>query len=448
MKKLYAMIFWLFGTTVALAYPTSFAPLVRETLPAVVSILGQTDMQNSNTQNNGGSAGSGFIYTKSGYIITNNHVVEGMTNIKAVLEDGTEYATTIVGTDALTDLAVLKIDDVKGANLPTLEFGDSDKIYVGDWVIAIGNPLRLGFTVTKGIVSARSRNIQMGLYDDFIQTDTPINRGNSGGPLINMEGKVVGINTMIMSPSGGSIGLGFSIPSNLVAYVATQIIENGEVVRGWIGVGFENMTSEIADSIDFDQKSGTLITSVQKNGPAYKGGIRPGDVVLEINGINITRKKRLPGIIAMSPIGKKIPVKIWRQGKIMNVAVVLVERSNDIASIQQGFGNGDFATNATIEEFGLEVSDITPEIANQYNIDPKIKGVIITGHANSNKGQFSRQFLPQGGIIVMINNIEINSVQMMKKIIDDAKQRKKRQVMFVLQTANGARLIATLPLQY
>ncbi len=447
MKKLYTMILWVLGATMAFAQPASFAPLVQQTLPAVVSILAQVDIKNRRQQGNGVSAGSGFIYTKSGYIITNNHVVDGMTDIKVVLEDGTEYETTIVGTDPLTDLAILKIKNTKGADLPTLEFGDSDKIYVGDWVIAIGNPLRLGFTVTKGIISARSRNIEQGLYDDFIQTDAPINRGNSGGPLISMDGKVVGINTLIFSRTGGNIGLGFAIPSNLVKYVATEIIEKGEVVRGWIGVGFENMTPKIADSIDFKGKGGSYITSVQNGGPADKGGLRPGDVVLEINGISVTRKKRLPGIIATSPIGKKIPLKIWRQGKVLNLTVVLSERKSDLASLQQGFGNGDVASTATITEFGLNISNITPQIAREYNLDPATKGVVITGYEDTNEGLYARRFLPQSGVIVMINNIEVDSVQSVQKIVADAKKRNKRHIMFVLQLANGARVTSILPLR-
>ena len=442
MKILYTVIFWMATSTFALAHPTSFAPLVKKTSPAVVSISGERDIDITGTQGN--VQGSGFIYSKSGYIITNNHVVNGMQKIVAILEDGTELDAEIIGLDPLTDLAVIKIIEPTD-DLPTLQFGDSDEIYVGDWVIAIGNPLRLGGTVTKGIVSARSRNIELGLYDDYIQTDAPINRGNSGGPLINMDGEVVGINTAILSPSGGSVGLGFSIPSNLVKYVATQLIENGRVVRGWIGISFEGITPDIAESIDLPDANGTLVVGVIKNSPAERANLRTGDVILDINGTKITRKKRLPGIIAMSPIGEKIPLKVWRKGKILDIEVILVERKKDIAGLQQEFGDrGQGSLN--IKELGINVSNLTPQVAEEYGIDPNEKGVVITAHLDTNTGKISQRALPIGALIVMINNIETPNIETVQLVIEDAVKRNKRQVMFVLQSPNGSRLIVTVPL--
>lgn len=443
MKKVFIWILscvcqWVFVTT-AFAYPNSFAPLVEKTSSAVVSISGQA----SNAS--GAVGGSGFIMRKDGYIITNNHVVENVKNIRATLKDGTSYDVKIVGRDPNTDLAVLQLQDLKGA-VPFLELADSDDIRVGDWVIAIGNPLGLGHTVTKGIVSARNRNIQAGLYDDFIQTDAPINQGNSGGPLINMDGNVVGVNSMILSRSGGSIGLGFSIPSNLVKYVSDQLLVNGRVVRAWLGVTLDEVTPEIAESIDLPSVQGAVIIGVVPDDPADKAGILAGDVILSVNGKTVTSKQRLPSLIAVSPIGKPIDFGVWRNGKEIRIQVILTERNTDTSAIGQIPQMQVPQGRAILTPFGVELSNITTALARKYQLQGNIKGVVVTGFQGE-RGENTRRYLPEGGVIVRMNNKIITSIADVNTVMTSVLQNKKRNVLFMVRTPQGAKVLITLPVK-
>ncbi|MFN5132673.1 MAG: Do family serine endopeptidase, partial [Candidatus Fonsibacter sp.] len=332
--------------------PDSFADLVEKLTPSVVNISA-TRVVETRSQNpfpfqfppghpfedlfkdfdRGGSPqkrksqalGSGFIIDKAGIIITNNHVIQSAEGIFVKLTNGKEYEAKVLGTDPTSDIAVIKITtkDI----LKAVSFGDSDKARVGDWVVAIGNPFGLGGTVTAGIISARNRDISLGRYDDFIQTDAAINVGNSGGPLFNLKGEVVGINSAILSNSGGSVGIGFAIPSNLAKNVIDQIINTGEIKRGYIGVRIQEVTKEIADSLGLKNVEGALISSVATDGPANKAGILAGDVILEFNNIKVENYRRLQKIVAETPIGKNVDVKIWRNKQIIsrNIKVARLE---------------------------------------------------------------------------------------------------------------------------
>src|SRR5579862_2353755 len=261
------------------------------------------------------SLGSGFVIDPAGYVVTNNHVIADADQITVILHDNTNLKATVVGRDTKTDVAVLKVAADKP--LPVAGWGDSDKARVGDWVLAIGNPFGLGGSVTAGILSARQRDINSGPYDDFLQTDAAINRGNSGGPMFNMDGQVIGINTAIYSPSGGSIGIGFAIPSNLAKEVVDELIREPDhaVHRGWLGVRIQTVTDEIADSLGLDKAKGALVASVNDKGPAQLGGIQPGDVILTFNGKPVEDMRHLPRLVAETPVDKMVPVAIWRKRK-------------------------------------------------------------------------------------------------------------------------------------
>ncbi|MEC9400931.1 MAG: Do family serine endopeptidase, partial [Pseudomonadota bacterium] len=268
------------------------------------------------------SLGSGFVIDgEAGIIITNNHVIEGADEITANFNDGTKLKATLLGTDEKTDLAVLQVEPT--TPLKAVSFGDSDAIRVGDWVMAIGNPFGLGGTVTVGIVSARNRDINSGPYDNFIQTDASINRGNSGGPLFDMEGNVIGINTAIISPSGGSIGIGFAIPANTAMNVIDQLRKFGETRRGWLGVRIQEVTDEIADSLAMDKAMGALVAGVTDDGPAAKAKIEPGDVIIKFDGKDVDTMRELPRMVAETEIGKEVEVTVLRKGEEVAISVIL-----------------------------------------------------------------------------------------------------------------------------
>ena len=273
------------------------------------------------------SLGSGFIINSNGkgesYVVTNNHVIKDADEITVILQDDTRLEAELVGRDKRTDLAVLKVKTDK--KLPSLTFGNSDAARVGDWVIAIGNPFGLGGTVTAGIVSARGRDINSGPYDDFIQTDASINRGNSGGPMFNLDGKVIGINTAIFSPSGGSVGIGFAIPSDTAKPVIAQLIKHGQVRRGWLGVHIQAVTDEIAETLGLTKSSGALVASVIEDGPAEKGKIKAGDVILKFDGKTVSAMRKLPRIVAETEVGKTVDVLVWRNNEEITLGVAVGE---------------------------------------------------------------------------------------------------------------------------
>lgn len=275
--------------------------------------------------------GSGFIIDPDGYVVTNNHVIDGADEITVILEGGDRLEAKVVGRDAKTDLALLKID--ADEPLPYVSFGDSDAARVGDWVVAVGNPFGLGGSVTAGIISARGRDIHAGPFDDFLQVDAPINRGNSGGPLFSTSGEVIGINTAIYSPNGGNVGIGFATPSSLARTVIAQLREKGSVERGWLGVTIQSVTDDIADSLGLDEAEGALVSKVLPDSPAASAGLQQGDVILALNGQRITRFKTLPRLVAEAKTGKPATVTVWRDGREKDVTVTIGRMPEDTASL-------------------------------------------------------------------------------------------------------------------
>ena len=312
------------------------------------------------------SLGSGFIIDKNGYIMTNNHVVAGAEEIKVRLADGREFKAKVVGRDSKTDLALIKISSLF-KSLPVLPLGDSDTIRVGDWVLAIGNPFGLGHTVTQGIISATGRVIGSGPYDDFLQTDAPINPGNSGGPLINLKGEVIGINSAIIATGQG---IGFAIPSNIAKNVVSQLREKGKVVRGWIGVTIQSVTPEIAQSFGLKEAKGALVADVIAGGPADKAGIKRGDVILTFDGKNIKNSTDLPWLVAETPVGKTVDVKIIRNGKEMNVKMKIEELTEQRMAASQ--------MRQPVSDLGMQVDNVTPALRSELGIRDK-SGVVVTG---------------------------------------------------------------------
>ena len=309
------------------------------------------------------SLGSGFIIDRDGYIITNNHVVDSAEEIKAKLADGREFKAKVIGRDKKTDLALIKIAS-PFENLPVLILGDSDKIRVGDWVLAVGNPFGLGHTVTQGIISATGRVIGSGPYDDFLQTDAPINPGNSGGPLVNLKGEVVGINTAIVP---GGQGLGFSIPSNMARSVTSQLKEKGRVVRGWIGVTIQTVTPEMAKSFGLKEAKGALVGDVAPGGPAEKGGMKRGDIITVFDGKEVKSANDLPLLVAETAVGKVVDVTVVRDGKNVPVKIRVEELTEAKIAAQ---------SRAPVQSFGMKLDDITPQWRQQFGVRDKT-GVIV-----------------------------------------------------------------------
>jgi serine protease Do len=328
-----------------------------------------------NRQRRASSLGSGFIIDAEGIVVTNFHVIENAEEITVTLSDETSFTAKVLGQDQKTDIAVLKIDP-GDTTLTAVPFGDSDSLRVGDWVLAIGNPFGLGGTVTAGIVSARGRDIGNGPYDDFIQTDASINRGNSGGPLFNTDGEVIGINTAIFSQSGGSVGIGFAISSNLAKRVTKQLVEFGTTRRGWLGVFIQEVTSDIAETLGLEESGGALVSSVNENSPADIAGLEPGDVILSFDGKKIERMRDLPRIVAETDIGTTVVVEIFRGGRLSTVDVTLGELEK--AELVGLVGEQPEGDAQTLDRLGFTVDDLDAELAVELGLDETLTGVVVT----------------------------------------------------------------------
>ena len=381
--------------------PDSFADQVERLSPAVVNISTTTivndgqrmempqfppgspfeeffkNFGDNNRKRRAQSLGSGFIIDDKGIVVTNYHVIENAEEIRVILADETSFTAKVLGQDKKTDIAVLKIEP-GDTELVSVKFGDSDALRVGDWVLAIGNPFGLGGTVTAGIVSARGRDIGNGPYDDFIQTDASINRGNSGGPLFNVEGEVIGINTAIFSQSGGSVGIGFAISSNLASRVAEQLSEFGKTRRGWLGVFIQEVTSDIAESLGLDEATGALVSTVNENSPAFVAGVEPGDVILTFDGKAIERMRDLPRIVAETDIGSKVEVELFRQGKKMTVMVELgeLEKAELVGLVDSDAGSAS-GDKQSFGSLGFSVQDLDAKLAEELEIDAELTGVVV-----------------------------------------------------------------------
>ena len=325
------------------------------------------------------SLGSGFIIDPSGVVVTNNHVIADADEINVILNDGTKLPATLVGKDSKADLALLRVKT--DHPLKAVKFGDSDKLRLGEWVIAIGNPFSLGGTVTAGIVSARNRDINSGPYDNYIQTDAAINRGNSGGPLFNLDGEVIGINTAIISPSGGSIGIGFAVPSDTAVPVLDQLRQYGETRRGWLGVRIQQVTDDIADSLSIKPPRGALVAGIDDKGPAKPAGIEPGDVVVKFDGHDIKEMHDLPRIVADTAVGKTVDVVVIRKGKeeTHKVTIGRLEDGEKVALADAGKNAAPPQKSVVQKTLGLELSSLSDDVRSKFKIGDSVKGVVVTG---------------------------------------------------------------------
>ncbi len=385
------------------------------------------------------SLGSGFIVDPSGLVVTNNHVIEGADEVTVTLQDNTSLKATIVGRDERVDVALLKVKSDKP--LPAVSFGDSDKERVGDWVLAIGNPFGLGGSVTAGIVSARGRDIRQGPYDDFLQTDAAINRGNSGGPLFNMNGEVIGINTAIYSPSGGSIGIGFAIPANMAKTVVDQLRDFGHARRGWLGVRIQQVTPDIAESLGLHDSGGAMVAGVNDGGPADQAKIRNGDIILKFNGQDVKEMRNLPRIVAETPIGQEVPVTIWRDGKqqIVQAKVGELPEDQQVAAATPGpTGKVDKPTPTEISGLGLQLAPITQETRDKYQLSANQKGVLVTDVAANSPA--AERGLKAGDVIVEVGSPPepVNSPADVQQRVDTVRKQSRRSVLMLVQSQEGS----------
>jgi serine protease Do len=387
------------------------------------------------------SLGSGFIVdAEQGIVVTNNHVIADADEIEVNFSDGTKLKAELVGTDPKTDIAVLKVDPTK-KKLVAVKFGDSDKIRIGDWVMAIGNPFGLGGTVTVGIVSARNRDINSGPYDDFIQTDAAINRGNSGGPLFNMHGEVIGINTAIISPSGGSIGIGFSIPSALAAGVVDQLRQFGETRRGWLGVRIQPVTDEIAESLGMKDAKGALVAGVIKGGPVDDGTILAGDVIIKFDGREVDE---MPRIVAESPVGKAVDVVIIRKGVEQTVKVTLgrLEDGEKLASDETDDSSADTEAVSTATVLGMTVAELNDEARAKYGIAKEVSGVVITEVAPDSLA--AERGIAVGEVIAEIAQETVSSPKELLDRITALKDQGRKNALLMLSSKTGELRFVTL----
>ncbi len=450
-------------------YPRSFAPLVRAVSPAVVNIsstaklsvpdfeseqgvppfppgspFGQLfrkffQQQFGNANEKVTSLGSGFIIDPSGYVVTNNHVIANATHIKVILNDGQTFPAKLIGHDPKTDLALLKFNP--GKPMPYVKWGNSDSAKVGDWVLAIGNPFGLGGTVTAGIVSARGRNLNRGPFDDYLQVDAPINKGNSGGPLFNLKGEVIGINTAIITPNGGSVGIGFSIPSNEAAPVVAQLKKFGHVKRGWLGVSIQTVTPAIAESLGLSTPHGALVAQVMPNTPAERAGLKQGDVIVAFNGKPVKEMHDLPLIVADTPAGKTVPIEVVRDGKTLTLHATIAEMKpgQEVASAEEG-GNGQ---TSPVHSLGLALAPLNSQTRQRFHVDKSVTGVIIVGVQDGSVA--ASQGLQPGDVIVRVGSESVTEPEQVKSKFAAAIKEKKKSILVLLDRGGHDLFVALNP---
>jgi len=444
--------------------PNSFADLAEKLMPSVVNIsTTQTIKTTSNpfpfefppgspfedmfkefnkpTERKATALGSGFIIDKKGLVVTNNHVIQGAEDIVVTFNDKTEYKAKVVGKDPYMDLAVLEIES-KEKFIP-LTFGDSDKARVGDWVIAIGNPFGFGGTVTSGIISSRNRDIGLTRYDDFIQTDASINQGNSGGPLFDLNGKVIGINTAIIAPgASGSIGIGFAIPSNPASKVIEQLIKYGETKRGWLGVRIQQVTKEIAEVEKMEKPEGALVASVGEKSPADKGGIKAGDIILEFDGKKVDTMRTLPKLVAQTKVGKKVTVKIWRNQKLILKKVILgrLESSEQFKAETKEEDESEYVE---IEKLKIYVRDLTKEDIDVRKLPKGTTGVVITKILEGTP----LTFISVNDVIVELQKKKVTSSKQFSNLLKDTIKKGAETLYLAIYNSNGQRSYITVKLK-
>ena len=389
------------------------------------------------------SLGSGFVIDPSGLVVTNNHVIKGADEIFINFTDGTKLKVDkVLGYDSKTDLALLKVTPKKPLKFVT--FGSSAKARVGDWVMAIGNPFGLGGTVTVGIVSAKKRDINSGPYDEFIQTDAAINKGNSGGPLFNMSGQVIGVNTAIISPSGGSIGIGFSVPSDTVVYIVNQLKKYGEIRRGWLGVRIQTVTPEIADSLGLSDAAGALVAKVLEKSPAKAAGIEAGDIILKFDGQQVKTMRSLPKIVALTAIDKDVNVELLRKGKQMTVTVKIARLDDEITPIIAAEKKKQPSDdNQDIEILGLTLSSLTDDLRKRYSLSKNIKGVVITKVESTSRA--AEKNIRAGHVLVEVMQEEVSSPGDAEKKIKGAQSSARKSVLFLISDPKGELRFVAVP---
>jgi serine protease Do len=384
------------------------------------------------------SLGSGFIVDPSGLVVTNNHVIADADEITVTLQDDTNFKAEVVGRDTKVDLALLRIKSPKP--LPSVKFGDSDKTRVGDWVLAIGNPFGLGGTVTAGILSARAREINAGPYDDFLQTDASINRGNSGGPMFNIDGEVIGINTAIYSPSGGSIGIGFAIPSSLARPVIEQLQKSGKVERGWLGVRIQPVTDEIAESLGLDKAKGALVTDVDANSPAAKAKVQAGDVILSFDGKPIERTRQLPRMVAETPNDKTVKLSIWRDGKETGADVKIGLLNTDKLASTPTQPETPQKDTPTVDVAGMSLAKITPELRRDLELSEEAKGVVVLDLGEG--GPAAKRGIQAGDIVAAVGRDAVTTPEQVQEKVEAARKAGRKSVLIRIERDGSAQFIA------
>jgi len=445
--------------------PSSFADLAEKLMPSVVNIsTTQTIKTTSNpfpfqfppgspfedmfkefnkpTERKATALGSGFIINKKGLIVTNNHVIQGAEDIVVTFNDKSEYKAKVIGKDPYMDLAVLEIES--NEKFLPVSFGDSDKARVGDWVIAIGNPFGFGGTVTSGIISSRNRDIGLTRYDDFIQTDASINQGNSGGPLFDLNGKVIGINTAIIAPgASGSIGIGFAIPANPASKVIDQLIKYGETKRGWLGVRIQEVTKEIAEVEKLEKPKGALVASVAEKSPADKGGLKAGDIILEFDGKKIDTMRTLPKLVAQTEVGKRVTVKIWRNEKLISKKITLGRLESSEQFKAETKKEVDTDKHIEIEKLKIFVRDLTEDDISERKLPKNTTGVVITKISEGTP----LMFISVNDVIVELQKKKVTSSRQFSNLLKDVIKKGAETLYLAIYNSNNQRSYITVKLK-
>lgn len=444
----------------------SFAPIVEKANPAIVNISTTQDVESKNPldeldlpegfehfkeffdrqynstpegkSRKATSLGSGFIIDPAGYVVTNNHVIDEAKEISITLagDDAKIYKAKVIGKDEKTDLALLKIETKD--QLPFLTFGDSEKTKVGDWIVAIGNPFGFGGTVTVGIISAKARFIP-GMYDDFLQTDAPINRGNSGGPMIDMEGNVIGVNSVIISPSGANVGIGLAIPSNIVKPIIQQLKEKGSITRGWLGVMIQTVTEDIANNMALADMKGALVSDVVKDGPAFKASIKIGDTIVKFDGKAVKDMKALPRMVAETEIGKKIKIEVVRDGKliVLDITTAIPEGEAD-----EKKGKPEAGTDANKKDdlvIGMKLENLSAPFKLKHKIEKDVQGAAVTKVVR-NTPAYEAQ-IRVGDVIMKFNNKDIQNASEVGKLVADAKNAGAKNVVLLIKRGTNNQFV-------
>ena len=454
-KIFFSLVILNFSLVQAKSVPSSFADLAEKLMPSVVNISTTQTVKTTRNQfpfqfppgspfgemfkdferpreRQASSLGSGFIIKSDGTVITNNHVIDSAEDILIKVGDK-EYSAEVIGADPYMDLAVLKIKSKD--KFKPVSFGDSSNARVGDWVVAIGNPFGLGGTVTSGIISARNRQIGLTRYEDFIQTDASINQGNSGGPLFNLKGEVIGVNTAIIAPGqSGSIGIGFAIPSNAASNVIDQLIKFGETKRGWLGVRIQEVTKEIAEVEKLKKPEGALVASVGPNSPAEKAGIKAGDIILEFDGKKINTMKKLPNVVASTEVGKSVELKIWRNKKLISKRLTLgrLETSEEFKETKPKIVKKD----VDIQSLKIAVRDLNDQDINSRNLNKKTKGVVITEISNRSP---LANLLNVNDIILEVQKTPVKNSSDLNNIVNDIFKKGEKTLLLTIINNNNRR---------